>query len=192
MLKVLRGVPRGTGPTIEGRQMGSTYLPGVDRQTLAELYDRHVHSAYGLAHQITGRADVAAAVTEEVFRDLARTTAPEAFERRLLSEVHRRSVAWMRQACNPAAHPELVPAPSAHPDVTTGDQAGLSALPDDERTAISNAYFFGRTYTEIAAGMQVGTGQVAELLRRGLERLAATQAMPADPMARRMPDVRAV
>lgn len=158
--------------------MGTTWVAPLDRSTLADLYDQHGEAAYGLAYQITGRVDVAVAVTERVFTELARTSGAEDFQRRLLSEVHRQSVAWMRQVCAPAAHPAL----------TTGDQANLASLPDDERTAIANAYFAGRTYTEIAAGMQVGKGQVADLLRRGLDRLAATRP---DPMNRRRPDLRA-
>ena len=160
--------------------MGTTWVPPLDRATLADLYDRHGEAAYGLAYQITGRIDVAGAVTERVFTELARTTGIDDFERRLLSEVHRQSVAWMRQACAPAAHPAL----------TTGDQASLAGLPVDERTAIANAYFAGRTYTEIAAGMQVGSGQVADLLRRGLERLAATSTLASGSTGRRRPGLR--
>ena len=157
----------------------STLSPSLDRATLARLYDQHGPKAYGLAHQITGRVDVAGALTESAFSTLARHCNVDEFEARLLAEVHRLAVAWVRHSASTAASPSL----------TTGDQARLADLPEDERVAIANAYFGGSTYTEIAAGMQVGAGQVADLLRRGLSRLAEMGESSGSPAAQVRPQM---
>lgn len=145
--------------------MGQTFTAALDLDTVAQLYDRHAATAYGLAQQLTGRADVAGALTEAVFVELVSTATVADFQRRLLIEIHRRAVAWVRQSGTPAAHP----------DMAAGEECQLADLPERERAAITNAYFGGSTYNEIAAGMHVGAGQVANLMRRGLQRLAGAQ-----------------
>lgn len=140
--------------------MGSTPY-SWDRAALAAAYDRHAGNVYGLAYAITGRVDIASTLTEQVFTQLAQRP-PQDAERRLLADVHRLAVAWVRQT----------EPPTTTLDPTTGDQPSLAHLPLEERAAIRSAYFGGRTYAEIAAGMQLGGGQVAELMRRGLQRLA--------------------
>ena len=149
-----------------------------DRTTLAAAYDRYGGNVYGLAFAITGRPDVAGTLTQQVFAEVA-AGAPHDVERRLLSGIHRLAVAWARHA----------QVPPANPDLTTGNQTPLAQLPPAERAAIRDAYFGGRTYGEIAAGMHLGNGQVAQLLRSGLLRLSD----PAqDAGVRSQPDVRAI
>ena len=157
--------------------MGSTPY-SWDRTALAAAYDRHSGNVYGLAYAITGRVDVASTLTERVFTQLGTCPAADA-ERRLLADVHRLAVAWVRQTERP----------TAALDPTTGDQPPLAQLPHEERAAIRHAYFGGRTYAEIAAGMQLGGGEVAEMMRRGLQRLGAPRR--ADAMLRPGPDLQA-
>ena len=135
-------------------------------ETLARAYDEHAPAVYGLAKRVTRDDEVAARLTAEVFGDLGAITDETALAECVLTDVHRRAVAWVRDA----------------PGVSglSRDEPALSELPSIQRQVISAAYFDGMTCKQIAQHLALDLAEVAEHMQRGLRRLAAlSSAAPA-------------
>ena len=152
--------------------MGSTLVapaaPDVTEQaatkpewsrTLGRSYDQHGAAVFGLAERVTRNAEVAARLTVEVFGSLHDITDEATVAECVLTDVHRRAVAWVREF-HPASRPGL-----------TND--ALAVLPRTEREVIAAAYFAGQTYADIAQSLDLQLGQVTTLMRTGLRRLSA-------------------
>lgn len=155
----------------------STSLRRLDTRTLAGLYDAHAAAVYGLAERITRDTDVAANLTAEAFAELRFVSAEgvDSVLPCLLTDVHRRAVAWTR------AHP-------ARHSVTALPLAGFADLPDDEETVVMESYFGGKTYDEVAALLGQDRAEVARLMQSALHRLGV--ATPVSP--RLLPAQRAI
>ncbi len=154
---------------------------------LAEAYSRHGASVHGVAQRMCG--DRAADVTQDVFLGLWRR--PERFdpERGALGtflrvQAHGRAVDLLRsdgarRAREVTDHrrPRSPAAPVE--DVALSRLAGddarqlLSRLGDDERRAITLAYFGNHTYREVAKLLGLPEGTVKSRIRTGLARLRA-------------------
>ena len=132
---------------------------------LARCFDRHGPAVYGLAQRVTGDAAIAARLTAEVFAGIEEVTDEVSLEHCVLTDVHRRAVAWVRTA-------RVQPTAGITPDALPG-------LEPAEREVIAAAYFDGLTYSAIAERLGMPVGQVAALMHSGLRRLAA--ATPAGP-----------
>ncbi|MGB8624982.1 MAG: sigma factor-like helix-turn-helix DNA-binding protein, partial [Candidatus Cybelea sp.] len=75
-----------------------------------------------------------------------------------------------------------------HAEVEAGDpierdrlRSGVARLPDDQRTALSMAFYDGKTHTEIAAELQQPLGTVKSRISLGLRKLASALAAGAPP-----------
>ena len=137
--------------------------------TLAACYDRHGAAVFGLAQWITGDAEVAAQLTADVFaalRYLDPTAGVEGVAGCVMTDVHRRAVAWSRAHSTPTMTPRPLP------------YEGFSDLPDDERTVVAEAYFGGRTYHDVAASLDVPPTEVARLMQQALRRLGSASREP--------------
>lgn len=141
----------------------------IDAKTLAASYDAYGAAVYGLAQRVTANADVAARITAEVFAGLRFVCANEGVEGLracVLTDAHRRAVAWARE--NPAQQLS-----------TALPLEGFVDLPDDEHAVIAEGYFAGKTYDEVAAALGKERGEVARLMQSALQRLGV--ATPLSP-----------
>ena len=131
---------------------------------LATAYDQHGAAVYGLAHRVTGDAEVAAALTAEVFAGLrwVGASGQHTLGSCLLTDVHRRAVAWTRSCERPAAMNAGLPLDD------------LALLDDDERAVLAEAYFGGKTYDEVAATLHITRADAARLMQQALHRLGST------------------
>lgn len=139
----------------------------IDTATLAASYDRHGAAVYGLARWITGDGEVAARLTADVFAALQWISVADGVEGLrgcVLTDVHRRAVAWTR------THSRLPRAPGAMPFDGCGD------LSEDERVVVTEAYFGGKTYDAVAEILHTDRETVAALMQQALRRLAAPAA----------------
>lgn len=136
----------------------------ISAATLAACYDQHGAAVFGLAQWITGDAEVASQLTAEVFAGLRHVDAARGIEGVrgcVLTDVHRRAVAWSR--ANSARAIARRPLPFE----------GFTDLPEDERTVIGEAYFGGKTYDGVAAILDVEPSEVARLMQQALRRLGS-------------------
>lgn len=146
---------------------GTAASTRMDADTLAASYDRHGAAVYGLAHWITGDANVAARLTADAFaalRFISGTDGIEGLRGCVLTDVHRRAVAWTR------ANSPLSAGPGAAPFDGFGD------LSHDERVVVTEAYFGGKTYDVVAEILGTDCETVARLMQQALHRLATPTA----------------
>lgn len=127
-------------------------------EALARAYDEHASAVYGLARRVTRDDAVAARLTAEVFGDLDSIADEPALAERLLTDVHRRAVAWVRD--------------TAAVSGISRDEPALSKLPSIQRQVIAAAYFDGMTCMQIAQQFALDVADVVEHMQRGLRRLA--------------------
>lgn len=142
-------------------------LQRVDPAALAASYDEHGAAVYGLAQWVTGDAQVAARLTEEVFaalRSVSLSGPVEDLRQSVLTDVHRRAVAWRRQH-----------SPLSQTDATLPFES-LAHLDDTERFVVAEAYFCGQTYDAVARSLGVDRSEVARIMQRALRRLASPAA----------------
>ena len=141
----------------------------IDSTTLAASYDAYGPAVYGLAVRVTGDGEVAARITAEVFATLRFVSTRDGIDGLracVLTDAHRRAVAWTRE--NPAQqHSTALPLEA------------FANLPDDEHAVIMEGYFGGKTYDEVAATLDKDRGEVARLMQSALHRLGV--ATPLSP-----------
>jgi len=163
---------------------------------LAGLYDRYASLVFGLAKRITGQAEDAEEVVQDVFAQvwkqatryegsratvagwivmLARTRAID----RLRS---RRARPDQAAALDPEGLP---PMSTSDPDPeqvaltaedVRGVQGALQGLPDNQRSLVDLAYFEGLTHAEIAERTGIPLGTVKTRLRTAMMTMRATLA----------------
>ncbi len=135
------------------------------RRTLAATYDLHGAAVYGLAHWITGDAEVAAELTSKVFaalRHLDVARGLDGLRACVLSNVHRRAVEWTRRHSPLTARDATLPL------------EGLDSLDRAEQIVVTEAYFGGKTYDAVAEMLGVDRIEVARLMQSALHRLGST------------------
>lgn len=163
---------------------------GVD-QALAALYDRYGRRAYSLARRICADEGLAEDVVQEAFvafwRDPSRfDSARGSFGTWILTLVHHKSVDMVRRESSvrrrtvPAAEDgddwSAPPGPGADQGALQAVEAGqvrdaLRRLPDEQRQALTLAYFGGYTQREVAAMTGVPLGTVKSRMFSGVQRL---------------------
>ncbi|NNH05412.1 sigma-70 family RNA polymerase sigma factor [Microbacterium ulmi] len=142
-----------------------------DREGFARLYDLGAPRVLGIVGRIVHDPDRAQAVLRDVFLEAWRTAAgfdPVESSGRawLLAIAHRRAV----DERGPRASAELLDA--AEPRVHGRRLArALVALSDEQRVALTHAYFGGRSEAEIAALTGATAETVRARLRDGLSRV---------------------
>lgn len=160
-----------------------------DDSALAAVYDQHAALVYGLARRVTRDEHLARDVTQEVFTYLweqpGRVDLSRGSLRAYLAVVaHRRAVDQVRRAERRAR----TEASQALPETEEGPEVGVVAaathawrkqrlaamlqrLPDDQRVALTLAYYEGLTYTQVSEALGIPLGTAKSRLRLALARL---------------------
>lgn len=175
-----------------GEPTDATLLARVgagDETALAALYDRYAGLVYGLARRVTRDAYLAQDITQEVFTylwelpdrvDLSRGT----LRSYLAVVAHRRAVDEVRRSerrtrvettkfvveVEDGPEPEVVQA-AAHEWCRRQIADVLAQLPEEQRRAVSLAYYDGQTYSQVARTLGIPEGTAKSRLRLGLGRL---------------------
>jgi RNA polymerase sigma-70 factor (ECF subfamily) len=155
---------------------------------LAEAYDAHASTVYGIALRITNDHGAAEDVTQDVFVELWQR--PERYDpgqaplRGYLCMIaRRRAIDWRRRQVtrthyNLLLAGQAVPAPNVEEDVEASTVAKIVRarpaghdLPPLYREAIALAYYYGLTYREVAAELRIPEGTAKYRLRTGLRRI---------------------
>jgi RNA polymerase sigma-70 factor, ECF subfamily len=159
----------------------------ADEDALAELYDRFVKVAYGLAYKILQDAALAEDAVQEAFLQIWRSAGSYRPERGkastwLLTFVHRRAVDLVRREEKrrtlPVVGDPQDSGPGADDAVVTGSrrdivQDALRRLPPEQREPIELAYFGGLTQSELAERLDQPLGTIKSRMFTGLQRLQA-------------------
>jgi RNA polymerase sigma-70 factor (ECF subfamily) len=157
-----------------------------DESALAELYDRHGRTAYGLAYRVLRDDALAEDAVQEAFLAVWRSAPSYMPERAkastwILTFVHRRAVDLVRREQRRRADP----LPETEPRGSEGSaedvawlrlerervQAALAQLPDQQREALELAYYGGFTQSQLAERLGEPLGTIKSRMFMGLARL---------------------
>ena len=156
---------------------------------LAEVYRRHAGAVYGLARRVLADVTAAEEVVQEVFLRL--WNQPEKFDPErgslrsyLLAQSHGRAVDMLRSETSRRRREEREARRTAEAgydierevwDLTVAERMKevVTVLPQEERRAITLAYFGGHTYREVAELLDQPEGTVKSRIRVGLKRMRA-------------------
>ncbi len=157
-------------------------IVGRDQAAIGELYDRHGRLVYGLILRILSDRAEAEEVLQEVF--LRVWTKAETYNLALGSPVgwlvgiarHRaidrlRANSVRARTVESAPLPPAVESPEARAVVTEQQRAvarALDSLPREQRELIEQAYFLGRTQSELAECFRLPLGTVKTRIRTGM------------------------
>lgn len=162
-----------------------------DDRALGAVYDQHAALIFGLARRVTRDIHLAQDITQEVFTylwelpdrvDLARGSLRSYLavvaHRRAVDEVRRSERRGRLETAGAPTDTELGPEPgvveAAAQAWTKGRLAEvLAQLPDEQRVAISLAYYEGQTYAQVARTLDIPEGTAKSRLRLALARLRA-------------------
>lgn len=156
-----------------------------DQSDLKAIYDRFGGAVHSIALKVLRDPDLAEDVVQETF--VTFWTSPEKFDAArgslktyLLTIAHRRAVDIVRSE-EARSRRELVP---PDPDYTSVEEEILTRatsdrvrqalvdLDENERKAITMAYFGGLTYVEVADRLGAPEGTVKSRIRNGMRKLA--------------------
>ena len=156
---------------------------------LAEVYRRHAGAVYGLARRVLADVTAGEEVVQEVFLRL--WNQPEKFDPErgslrsyLLAQSHGRAVDMLRSETSRRRREEREARRTAEAgydierevwDLTVAERMKevVTVLPQEERRAITLAYFGGHTYREVAELLDEPEGTVKSRIRVGLKRMRA-------------------
>ena len=152
---------------------------------LVELYDRHGHTAYGLALRVVRDAALAEDVVQEAFLGVWRSATKFVPERAkattwIMTFVHRRAVDLVRREERRRGEPlerAAEPLTGSSEEVAwlkferERVQEALAKLPDQQREAIELAYYGGFTQAEMAERLGQPLGTIKSRVFNGLGRL---------------------
>ncbi len=156
-----------------------------DQSDLKEIYDRFGGAVHSVALKVLRNPGLAEDVVQETF--VTFWNSPERFDSTrgslktyLLTIAHRRAVDIVRSE-EARTRRELVP---PDPDYTSVEEEiltratselvhhALTDLDENERKAITMAYFGGLTYVEVADRLGAPEGTVKSRIRNGMRKLA--------------------
>jgi RNA polymerase sigma-70 factor, ECF subfamily len=163
----------------------------TDSTALSELYDRYGRMVFSVAVQVLGDSSTAEEVTQDVFvqiwnkastyqesmgkvhtwiASVARHRAIDQYRRRSIRpEGH--SVVW-ENCCEDLENAAL----AVEPGIIDSERhrallQALNTLPEDQRKALTLAYFYGMTHEEIAAQLSQPLGTIKTRIRMALQKL---------------------
>ena len=157
-----------------------------EETALAELYDRHGRTAYGLALRMLRDEALAEDAVQEAFLTVWRSAARFVPERAkastwILTFVHRRAVDLVRREERRRTEPlelrEQVAGPEDVDETTwlrlqrERVQAALARLTDQQREVLELAYYGGFTQSELADRLGEPLGTIKSRMFTGLGRL---------------------
>jgi RNA polymerase sigma factor (sigma-70 family) len=174
------------GPAVARDEELRLRLAAGDENALGEVYDLFSPLVYGLARRVTGDAEAARDVAQEVFvslweRPLAFDPERGSLRTWLATITHRRSVDWVRKESRHRRPPPVL-------DMAHGEVAGveddvlsselartvkrsLHTLPPPLRDALELAYYQGLTYRQVAVALGIPEGTAKSRIRSALLRL---------------------
>lgn len=157
-------------------------------EALLALHSRYVNAVYAVAYRVLGEGMGAEEVTQDTFmrlweRGASYDPARGAVLPWLLTIARRRAIDVLRhQRRQPP--PDVTFSIDEHPylweQLPDGDEQRelrrtlvgvLQALPEDQRTAIELAYFYGMSHADIAAALKAPLGTVKTRIRLGMQKL---------------------
>ncbi|MGF1618929.1 MAG: sigma-70 family RNA polymerase sigma factor [Acidimicrobiia bacterium] len=181
-------VDAATFPALKTDRSDADLVSGVgtrDQTDLKEIYDRFGGAVHSVALKVLRNPELAEDVVQETF--VTFWNSPERFDSTrgslktfLLTIAHRRAVDIVRSE-EARSRRELVP---PDPDYTSVEEEILTRatservhqalidLEDNERKAITMAYFGGLTYVEVADRLGAPEGTVKSRIRNGMRKLA--------------------
>src|SRR6266508_3063420 len=157
-----------------------------EETALAELYDRHGRTAYGIARRMLRDDALAEDAVQEAFLTVWKSAARFVPERAkastwILTFVHRRAVDLVRREerrrTEPLERREHVAGPEDVDETTwlrlqrERVQAALARLTDQQREVIELAYYGGFTQSELADRLGEPLGTIKSRMFTGLGRL---------------------
>jgi RNA polymerase sigma-70 factor, ECF subfamily len=157
-----------------------------EETALAELYDRHGRTAYGLALRMLRDETLAEDAVQEAFLTVWRSAARFVPERAkastwILTFVHRRAVDLVRREERRRTEPleprEQIAGPEDVDETTwlrlqrERVQAALARLTDQQREVLELAYYGGFTQSELADRLGEPLGTIKSRMFTGLGRL---------------------
>ncbi|MFD0691034.1 RNA polymerase sigma factor [Actinomadura fibrosa] len=160
-------------------------LAAGDDDALGEIYDMYAPLVHGLARRVTGDAEAARDVTQEVFvglweRPLAFDPERGSLRGWLATLAHRRAVDWVRREARrrrpPPEDADRTGPGGADEAVLAGELASgvkrsLNALSPPLRDALELAYYRGLTYREVAVALGIPEGTAKSRIRSALAQL---------------------
>jgi RNA polymerase sigma-70 factor (ECF subfamily) len=165
-------------------------LRAGDDGALGVAFDRHADVVFGIARRVSGDAQLAREVTQEVFAHLwqhpdrvelargsLRTYLMVIAHHRAVDELRRtarrhRAEARATEASRVEASTETGIVDAAERDWHRGRLGtAIGALPEEQRTALVLAYFDGCSYREVAAVLEIPEGTAKSRLRLALAHL---------------------
>lgn len=186
-----RAVPPGADYAAQEDSALIALICAGDGAALEAIYGRYGRPCFGLARRILGDQNLAQDVVQEVFlavwRDAARFDPTKGgFSTYLLSMTHHKAVDTVRREENlrkRRAGLEVLArsesdAPTVEDEVWSvlrreRVRAALAVLPDNQREALTLAYFGGYTQREIAGLTSTPLGTVKTRMLAGMRRLRA-------------------
>lgn len=162
-----------------------------DEEALVVLHTHYAGMVYAVAYRVLGEGMAAEEVTQDTFLRLwekadSYDPARGTFVPWLLTIARRRAIDRLgqRQRRQPPdgetfsldSHQylyELIPADDAHSEERHALAAALRELPEEQRTCLGLAYFYGLSHGDIAAHLGLPLGTVKTRLRLGMQKLRA-------------------
>jgi RNA polymerase sigma-70 factor, ECF subfamily len=157
-----------------------------DEQALEAIYRSHGGAVKAVARRVLGDGTLAEDVVQDVF--VSFWNAPGKFDSGrgslrtyLVTIAHRRAVDMVRSEVARARREETSPPPLAEVDLESEVwqrsqseivRTAVANLGDDERRAISLAYFGGLSYVEVAKTLDQPEGTVKSRIRSGMRKLS--------------------
>lgn len=155
-----------------------------DKDAFAAIFERYQHVVYRFARAMTGSADAAEDVTQEVFVVLIRELHRYRPERAMLSTYlygiarnvsrdrlrrDRRLLSFLTRSVLPTASPQSEDpfANVAAAEIGTEVRRALARIPVKHREVVVLCDLHGLSYAEVAAVLRVTTGAVRARLHRG-------------------------
>ena len=161
-----------------------------DETALEEIYHAHGGAVKSIARRVLSDDTLAEDVVQDVFVSFWKS--PEKFDSNrgslrtyLLTIAHRRAVDVVRSEVARAQREEKQPPPAEVIDLESEIwqrsqsqivRDAVANLGDDERRAISLAYFGGLTYVEVAKALDEPEGTVKSRIRSGMKKLSTVLA----------------
>lgn len=161
-----------------------------DEKALEEIYRAHGGAVKNIARRVLSDDTLAEDVVQDVF--VGFWNHPEKFDANrgalrtyLLTIAHRRAVDVVRSEVARTQREEKQPPPAETTDLESEIwqrsqseivRQAVANLGEDERKAISLAYFGGLTYVEVATALNEPEGTVKSRIRSGMKKLSAVLA----------------